>query len=107
MAWTPRPGAWGKVPRWVLPIAVGAAVFSAPLDAQQPQRPATFRAGTDLVRVDVIVRDKNGAVVRGLKATDFLIQEDGKPQQITSFDFEEISTSVLPAATPPALLGVE
>src|SRR4051812_38647089 len=102
-----RRRAWGKAPGWILPIAVGAAVLSAPVDAQQPQRSATFRAGTDLVRVDVIVRDKNGATVRGLKATDFLIQEDGRPQQITSFDFEEISTSALPPAAPPALLGVE
>ena len=40
--------------------------------------------------VDVIVRDGSGAVVRGLKAADFEIVEDGKPQEIRSFSFEEI-----------------
>jgi VWFA-related protein len=99
-----------KAAAWIVPVGVGAAVLAAPLGAQQPQqpqRPATFRAGTDLVRVDVVVRDKNGAVVRGLKAADFVVQEDGKPQQITSFDFEEISTAALPLAAAPALLGVQ
>jgi VWFA-related protein len=85
--------------------AAVAAILIAPLGAQQAQRPATFRAGTDLVRVDVVVRDKSGAVVRGLKAEDFSVQEDGKSQQISSFDFEEISTAALPAVQSTALLG--
>ena len=70
------------------------------------QRP-TFRAGTDLVRVDVVVRDKNGAVVRGLKQDDFIVQEDGKAQQISSFDFEEISTTAAaPVGDVPSILGL-
>jgi VWFA-related protein len=36
------------------------------------------------------VRDKNGAVVRGLTRDDFSISEDDKPQTVTSFDFEEL-----------------
>jgi VWFA-related protein len=61
-----------------------------------------------VVRVDVIVRDRDGRVVRGLKASDFVVAEDGKPQPITSFDFEEIATDALPAldATPP-VLGID
>jgi len=59
--------------------------------AQGPgsQRPV-FRTGTELVLVNVVVRDRNGAVVRGLTQDDFAITEDDKPQTITSFDFEEL-----------------
>ena len=59
-----------------------------------------FRTGTNLVRVDVVVRDRNGNVVTGLKAADFLVTEDGKAQQVTSFDFEEIATDALPGDAP-------
>ena len=41
--------------------------------------------------MDVVVRDKSGAVVRGLTAADFEVTEDGKPQEIRSFSFEEIT----------------
>jgi VWFA-related protein len=48
----------------------------------------TFRVNSDLVLVNVVVRDKSGALVRDLKREDFIIQEDGKAQQIQSFDIE-------------------
>ena len=48
-----------------------------------------FRTDTELVLVNVVVRDKAGAVVRGLKQTDFVVLEDGRPQTVTTFDFEE------------------
>ena len=67
------------------------AAFSVAPAAQTPQQPATvFRSGTELVLVNVVVRDKNGAVVRGLMRDDFSISEDDKPQTVTSFDFEEL-----------------
>ena len=58
--------------------------------AQQPQPAPVFRSGTELVLVNVVVRDKNGAVVRGLTRGDFLVSEDDRPQTVTSFDFEEL-----------------
>jgi VWFA-related protein len=52
-----------------------------------PQRPV-FRAGAHFVRVDVYpVRD--GRPMTGLKAEDFELLEDGKPQTIESFEFIE------------------
>jgi VWFA-related protein len=47
-----------------------------------------FRASTELVLVNVTVRDKNGNFVRNLKPEDFTVLEDGKPQKIVSFDLE-------------------
>ena len=61
---------------------------SAPTQAQQ--RPV-FRGGTHFVRVDAYpLRD--GKIVEGLTKDDFEILEDGKPQQIDSFDFVKFET---------------
>jgi VWFA-related protein len=74
---------------------------------QQAQRP-TFRSGRELVSVDVVVRDRDGNIVRGLSAADFEIREDGRPQEILGLSFEEISDkAVTPIATADLLAGVE
>jgi VWFA-related protein len=67
------------------------ALLCSSLPAQQ-QQPTdyTFRVQTDLVLVNVTVRDKNGNFVRGLKPEDFTILEDNKPQKVVSFDVEDI-----------------
>ena len=69
-------------------LIVIVIAFVAVIDAQV-QRPL-FRSGTELVLVNVVVRDKNGNVVRGLTRGDFVVSEDDKAQQISSFDFEEL-----------------
>ena len=56
----------------------------------QEQAEYTFRVQSDLVLVNVTVRDKNGNFVRHLKAEDFTILEDNKPQKVISFDVENI-----------------
>ena len=47
--------------------------------------PPTFSVGTADVLLDVVVRDKKGNLVRDLKASDFEVYEDGKPQTLDSF----------------------
>ena len=54
-----------------------------------------MRARLDAL-VDVVVRDKTGAVVKGLRADDFELLEDGKPQHIQSFAFDEIAVNAAP-----------
>ncbi len=49
-----------------------------------------FHAESDLVLVNVTVRDKSGNFVPGLKPGDFTIFEDNKPQKIVSFDVENV-----------------
>ena len=71
--------------------------------AQQTPRPV-FRSDVNLVVIDVVVRDRTGAVVRGLTAADFEVREDDKPQQVTSFDVEEVATAPQPATPSPQLL---
>jgi VWFA-related protein len=67
----------------------------APPTTTAPVKPVeaprqVFRSAREVITVDVIVRDKSGNVVRGLSANDFEIREDGQPQQILNFSFEEI-----------------
>ncbi len=61
---------------------------------------------------NVVVRDKKtDEIVRGLTARDFSIQEDGKPQRITSFDFEsvdqaaELNEATISGKSPGAIFG--
>ena len=50
-----------------------------------------FKANAELVLTNVVVRDaKTGEFVRGLKQSDFIVLENGKPQQISSFDFQSV-----------------
>ncbi|HXG55043.1 MAG TPA: VWA domain-containing protein [Vicinamibacterales bacterium] len=64
--------------------------------AQDPQRPPTFKAGAELVRVDVTVNDSRGRAVTNLTADDFTIEEDGVPQTIQSFKFVELTGQRVP-----------
>jgi VWFA-related protein len=58
---------------------------------QEQQRPPVFRTGTNLVRVDVSVTDRSGRPVHDLTENDFTVEEDGKPQQISSFKFVSVT----------------
>jgi len=48
------------------------------------QAQPVFHAGTRLVQVDVVVRNKSGPVA-GLKKEDFTLFDEGSPQQISVF----------------------
>ena len=56
---------------------------------QEPQRPPTFRTGTNLVRVDVSVLDRDGKPIRTLTQDDFELRENGEVQAISSFKLVE------------------
>ncbi|HNV03666.1 MAG TPA: VWA domain-containing protein [Vicinamibacterales bacterium] len=105
------------LPRRAPAAAVAVLMLGAlALPAGQAERPSAqrtpvFRSGRDLVVVNVVVRDKSGAPVRGLTRDDFAVFEDNRPQTIESFDLEEldavtgrleIADSLLAAAARPA-----
>jgi VWFA-related protein len=66
--------------------------------AQQPPASGTFtmKVQTDIVLTNVVVRDKKtGEVVKGLKASDFTVLENGKPQTIASFDYQNVDEAAV------------
>src|SRR5579864_4202121 len=76
-----------------------AVSLTTPLPAQENTSGYTFHAQSELVLVNVTVRDKNGNFVRDLKPEDFTILEDNKPQHVASFDIE--NTDALPPTNVP------
>ena len=66
------------------PVAATALALGLPawLAAQQPQ----FPSGVEVVRIDAVVLDGQDRPVEGLRAADFELLEDGRPQAITSFE---------------------
>ena len=66
--------------------------LSLTLAAQAP----TFQTSTQLVIETVSVKDKDGRPVTGLTAKDFTITEDGVPQSIKFFEFQQVNEA-LPA----------
>ena len=90
----------------LLALLVGVAASAAgqtsspvpSLPSQEPP-PPTLRTSARLVVIDVVVTNKAGAAVHDLKASDFLLKEQGKLQTITRF--EEHKGASVPARVPP------
>jgi VWFA-related protein len=93
-----------------LPLAAAAqaaaqAVASTPQqgkkDAGKDQPAAQLRLEVRRVPVDVVVTDKQGNPVRGLRKDDFVVKEDKKPQKILAFDyFDGSAPSFVPRKLP-------
>ena len=66
-------------------VALALAVVSSTFAAAQDTPRFSETLDVSLVNVDVVVTDRNGQRVRGLKASDFTILEDGKPRPIANF----------------------
>jgi len=83
--------------RYAIAGIIDAMILSAVLvlpgasqNSTQPQnaQPFTIKTATEVVLVNVQVRDSKGNFVRDLKQEDFTITEDGKTQKILSIDVE-------------------
>ena len=105
--------------RRMLAALAAASLFGAPLGAQQASPPqsrqpqvvpvnprqgpaappnskavpggkATIHSTVSLVEIDVQVTNRDGKPVKGLKQEQFTVTEDGKPQKISSFEYNDI-----------------
>src|SRR3954467_5421847 len=72
------------------PAALMAGLASGLLAQQEPPR---FRVAVDMVRIDAVVTDKDGHVVRDLTANEFEILQDGKKQTVTFAEFVPVSVA--------------
>jgi VWFA-related protein len=81
-------------------LTILALACSVPLVAQQPpQRPANapvFRVNTRLIVQTVSVTDKDGNAVEGLTAKDFIVTEDGQPQDVAFVEFHRLGGASAP-----------
>ena len=68
-----------------LTALAGRAQVAAPGGAEPPPQRPPFRAGVEVVDVDVSVLDKYRLPVTGLTAADFSVLEDGHPRPIVAF----------------------
>jgi VWFA-related protein len=64
--------------------------LSAVAQQQDTARITTLVEHVDRVLTNVVVRDKQGNLIKGLKQSDFQILEDNKPQHITTFDYQNV-----------------
>ena len=71
-----------------------------PQQPPQPQVP-TFRAGVNLVRVDVIVSGRDGKPVLDMTEADFEVSEDGKPQKIETLKLVRVDGIPKPGDAAP------
>jgi len=81
----------------VLAAAVACWVAATDAPAQAPS--ATFPSKIELITVDVVVVDESGQPVPGLTRDDFVIEEDGRPRTIVSF--EAVRLEATPGETSP------
>src|SRR5579862_3471228 len=82
-----------------VPLPMAAAQTAAPSQASPPARsngiaqsdhPVVLRSSSDLVRIDIEVTDRSGKPVKGLRADQFSITDDGQPQKVSIFSYEDI-----------------
>lgn len=88
-----------------LTAALMTALMLAPVPAiaQSSGQSSPYRivANSELVLVNVTVRDKQGNFVNGLTRDDFTVLEDGKAQKLSTFDFEHVDTAPMTLASGP------
>ena len=62
------------------------ALLAATTRGQDPAQPPVFGVELDIVRLDVVVLDDDGKPVTGLTGDDFVIEENGQPRDVVSFE---------------------
>jgi len=75
----------GRGARWLVGLGV-ALLIAVTCVTQAQQRPPVFRAGVDVVQLDVVVTGKDGRPVTDLRREDFVITEQGRPQTVSAFE---------------------
>ena len=71
----------------ICPFIAGLLFLFIPwsLPGQTEQQPPKIRVRVDLVSLDVEVLDQDKNLVTGLTPTDFIVEENGKPMEISNF----------------------
>jgi len=83
-------------PAWFVVSALVGASGVAAIHAQNPPAAQgfSFHTSVDLINVTATVTDADGHFVQGLKQSDFVVYEDGKPQPVSQFEAERVPVSL-------------
>ncbi|HEX3877589.1 MAG TPA: VWA domain-containing protein [Rhizomicrobium sp.] len=105
-----------KIVTGIMAFALAAALAQQQPKAQQSKQAAqpaaqtpaeagdtTFSVASHLVIEDVTAKDKDGKSIEGLKAEDFTVTEDGKPQKIAFCQYQNLPDTPAAAPTTPLL----
>jgi VWFA-related protein len=99
-----------RLPGKIFSIFTAAGLMlqaAAPVLAQQTgQAESRIQVTSELVLVNVVAHDKKGSLVRDLKKGDFTLFEDGKKQEISTFDFENVDELATAGAAEATVSGV-
>ena len=85
-------------------FAQQSAAPPAPPEEQVPKGPV-LKVSTEIVLVNVVAHDKHGNLIKDLKKEDFTLYEDGKKQELASFDFEKVDEMVMAGAAGTTVTG--
>ena len=91
---------------WIVVLAalMAAGQQTPPAVTAQPAgATAKFSANSNLVIVDVTVKDKAGNAIDSLDKDDFIVLEDGHPQKVDIFEHQKLTLEPEPPDAPPAL----
>ena len=83
-----------RLPLFFVSLLLAHAAPGQTAAAPPAQQPATLKASSRIVVIDVGVTDAQGNPVKGLKAADFALKENGAAQSISHF---EAHTALTPA----------
>jgi VWFA-related protein len=92
-------------------ITSALLLAALPVQTQDKKQPASaeqdvIKVTSNLVNLDVIVRDKNGKAITDLKPEDFTVSENGVPQKIEFFD-STLTSNSNEAAKPNGTVSTE
>jgi VWFA-related protein len=96
-----KAGAWMATAALALPSvgiaqqnsapALGTQIATDPQISDTPQAGFVLKVNSNLVLTNVVARDaKTGELVQGLKQSDFRVWENGREQQVSTFDFQTV-----------------
>src|SRR6195256_2522597 len=100
---------WGKT---VSLFTAAGMLLQAPAPAiaqqsgQAGANESRIQVTSELVLVNVVAHDKKGNLVRDLKKGDFTLFENGKKQEISTFDFENVDELTTAGAAEATVSGV-
>jgi len=88
-------------------LTLTSGTASARAQDQQQSQPPQYRmhVTSELVLVNVVARDKHGNLIRDLGKQDFTVTEDGKKQDISTFDFENVDALATAGAAEDTVTG--